>query len=63
MTGVKAGNAVLDGEVIGKGWRMALFMNGHDLSVNEHPIRWIPRVNQKEAKVEHVRNERQQAFI
>jgi hypothetical protein len=37
MTGVKAGNAVLDGEVIGKGWRMALeIKSGHD-----DPIRGI----------------------
>ena len=31
MTGVKVGNALLDGEVVGAGWRMALEVkSGHD---------------------------------
>jgi hypothetical protein len=37
MTGVKVGNALLDGEVVGAGWRMALEVkSGHD-----DPIRGI----------------------
>ena len=37
LKGVRAGNAVLDGEVMGKGWRMALEVkSGHD-----NPIRGI----------------------
>jgi len=31
LRGVRAGNAVLDGEVVGRGWRMALEVkSGHD---------------------------------
>ena len=31
MTGVRAGNAVVDGQVIGKNWKMALeIKSGHD---------------------------------
>lgn len=37
MTGARAGNAVLDGEVIGKSWRMAIEIK----SSHDDPIRGI----------------------
>ena len=37
MTGVRAGNAVIDGEVVGKKWRMALEIK----SSHDDPIRGI----------------------
>lgn len=37
MTGVRAGNAVIDGEVVGRSWRMALEIK----SSHDDPIRGI----------------------
>ena len=37
MTGVRAGNAIVDGEVVGKKWRMALEIK----SSHDDPIRGI----------------------